>query len=120
MAYRTSNGATTDTASEYSGIAITDETERKLDAVLRDAERLVAYYAPAPDLVDPDYTAAARDAEWRIFEYLATTEGFLTSGGIGGVSENYVDFDKVKSIIMKTVGLYTEDGSPNVGYVERW
>jgi hypothetical protein len=124
MTYYSGNGTSTDTAAEYSGITVEDTNELELDAILRDAERYVSFYAPAPDPVTAAYTSAARDGEMRIFKYLATTEGILSSTGISGISESFIDFAKVEQIIKRTVGLYADTskagGGSNVAYIERF
>lgn len=92
-------------ALEYASLDADAIPEIKADAILRDAERLVAYYAPNPDpdVVDEVYVSAASDAEMRLWEYLANTEGYLASTRIGDINESYVDFDKVKAIVLKTM-----------------
>jgi len=93
---------------EYSSLDSDAIPEIKADAILRDAERLVAYYAPNPSSAESEvpneaYISAASDAEMRLWEYLAATEGYLTSTGVAGVNESFVDFDKVKAIVLKTM-----------------
>jgi hypothetical protein len=124
LTYNTTNGVSTDLAAEYSRIEVDASNEVELDAILRDSERYVKYYAPAPDPVTADYTSAAADGEKRIFKYLASTEGIYTGSGIGGVNESFIDFEKVESLIKSTVGLYDDTdnagGGANVAYIERF
>jgi hypothetical protein len=89
-------------AVEYSGLESVEDSgvpEIKLDATLRDSERLVKRCATPPSEATEEYTVAASDAEMRVFEYLVNTEGYLTGSGVGGVSESFVDFEKVEEIV---------------------
>lgn len=72
--------------------------EIRSDALLRDAERIVKRYAPAPDPLTTEYTDAARDCEMRIFDYLQATSGYLSSTNVAGISENY-DLAKIEGIV---------------------
>jgi hypothetical protein len=121
MAYTTEVGTRTVKAAEYAGAE--SLVTIKQDAILRDAERLVRKYGPPPDPITDEYESAASDAEMRVFDYLANTEGYLSSEAISGINSSYVDFEKVATIVRATLGdlagtSVTSNGSANVGYVE--
>lgn len=124
MTHYTVNDTSTSMAAEYAGIAIQEKNERELDAILRDSERYVQYYAPAPDPLTEEYTQAAQDGEMRVFKYLANTEGIYTGSSISGLSQSFIDFEKVERIIKRTVGLFADSsmagGGADVAYIERF
>jgi hypothetical protein len=87
MPYTTANATTTAMAQEYVG----DEAPVgvRADAMLRDAERIVAGIAPPPDPRPTDYVAAASDAELRIFEAISLRKDRISSQAVGALSVSY-------------------------------
>lgn len=118
MTYYTAHDVSTDLALEYAALDADAIPEVKADAILRDAERMVTYYAPPPSPITTVYTEAAADAEMRIFDYLSATEGYLTSSGLSGISENFVDLEKVVSIISRCMATVSIGAGGSLGQIE--
>lgn len=109
-------------AVEYAGLGTVEDSgapEIKLDAVLRDAEREVKKVAPRPTAgfadvaAEEEYISAASDAEMRVFDYLVNTEGYLSSSGVSGISESYVDFARVEAIVRRAMSGVSNSASSN-------
>lgn len=121
MAYTSANGTTDVIATDFHQGA-QGGPQVKIDATLRTAERIVADLAPRPDpLPDPDdYTQAASDSELFIFEFLATTKGFVSSqSSIVSVSISYQNEPKVLQIIRDSMGEYVKD-KDGIGELSIW
>lgn len=119
--YTTVNGTSDSIATDfYQGAQ--GQPQVRIEATLRTAERIVADLADRPDpLPDPDdYTQAASDSELFIFEFLATTKGFVSSqSSVVGVSISYQNDPNVLQIIRDSMGEYVKD-KDGVGELSTW
>lgn len=122
MAETTANGTSTAMAQDY---ATSELSEVKADALLRDAERVVADIAPPPASVDADYTQAASDSELRVFEILATEKHRIKSESVDSISVSYADSSAdIYNIVRDTMaqwlpaGASTDDGPGTVSFAE--
>lgn len=116
MAYTTASGTSTTVAVAYSEISGLPTI--KQDAMLRMAERFVLRYAPPPDPITDGYESAASDAELHVFNYLANTEGLLSSENIEGIASSYIDQDKVRAMVVAITAGYADTASQGVAYLE--
>jgi hypothetical protein len=88
-------------------------------------KRIAAAYrqrlAPMPDPEPDDYAELAEAAEYAVFNYLTQTSGgSVSSEGVSGISSHYVDFAKIKSIVMPIMGsYYSPPGRLRTRYIER-
>lgn len=119
--YTTANGVSTGQAQEYYPGA-QGQPEVKVDAVLRDAERILRRLAPPPDTDDAGelerYRQAAADCELRLFEYLFETRGYISGQrSIVGSSINFAQSPAVAEIVRQSMGEYAGD---SVAYISRW
>ena len=102
----------------YAGVAA---PAARVGLVYRQAARIVARAAPAPDPVGTDYPLAARDAELFVGRYLWRTEGFKTSVSKGvetlRTSESYASLPAVQAIVQSAMGDYYVGTGANTAYV---
>lgn len=118
MAYETPNGTTTAQAVDFSEAV--DEDGPRVEVLLRTASRVVTRLAPPPEEEDEDYRQAASDCELLIFDYLASTRGFVRGESLSGVaSESFADDAGVMRIVADSMGEYYGSAG-GVVKVGRW